>query len=71
MQGFVECRGCRRELKDDASRARGYGPVCWRRRNGPTRRRSIRPAPVPHAPDALPGQTQLDLFFHQPTLDSI
>lgn len=73
---WVQCRGCSRELRDDESRERGYGPVCWRRRNPtpPRRRRRpprLRPAPVPPASDALPGQTELDLFFHQPSLGSL
>jgi hypothetical protein len=71
VSGGLECRACHRALKDDVSRQRGYGPVCWRRRNAPTRRRSRRPAPVPHAPDIPPGQDALALFEYQPTLWSL
>jgi len=31
----------------------------------------LKPAIVPPAPDTIPGQTELALFHHQPTLDSI
>lgn len=50
---------------------RDIGPVCARRLTGPTRRRSTRPAPVPPAPDQLPGQDQIPLFFYQASLDGI
>lgn len=27
----MECAKCGRELKDEKSRQRGYGPVCWKK----------------------------------------
>lgn len=71
------CRGCGRPLKHPSPS--GYGPVCARkhtppaprRHRTPTRRSSGRPAPVKPAPDALPGQTELPLYFHQPSLESL
>jgi len=62
------CRVCGRPLPRNRT---GIGPVCARRLTGPTRRRSARPAPVPHASDALPSQEQIELFYLQTTLDSI
>jgi hypothetical protein len=68
VTGVKRCRRCHRPLP----RNRGdIGPVCARRETGPTRRRSLRPASVPHAPDALPGQDALALFEYQPTLWSL
>lgn len=67
------CRGCKRPLKRPTPT--GYGPVCARRRGLTKHPRSLkltsRPATVPPAPDALPGQDALPLFFHQPTLESL
>ena len=78
MTGWVECRGCHRPLRDPESRALGYGPDCARKRGltprKPRRTRTLRtpkPATVPPAPDTLPGQEALDLYFHQPTLESL
>lgn len=74
----LKCQGCHRPLKHPTPT--GYGPVCARRLGltPPTSRRPAgrptrrpRPAAVPPAPDALPGQTELDLYFHQPTLESL
>ena len=72
----LECRGCHRRLKNPSPT--GYGPTCARKRglipSKPRRTRSVprpRPATVPPAPDALPGQTELQLFFHQPSLESL
>nr|WP_159042059.1 hypothetical protein [Streptomyces ambofaciens] len=66
-------------LTSEESIRRGYGEKCGRDRGliPPKRRPAARPrvrrlpAPVPPAPDALPGQDALDLFYMQPTLDSI
>lgn len=78
MSDWVECRGCHRELRDPESRALGYRPSCAAKRGlTPTKRRRPRavrrpkPATVPPAPDALPGQTALDLFYVPVTLDSL
>lgn len=68
------CRDCKRVLKNPSPT--GYGPDCARKRGlaSPKQRRGTRaiprlkPAPVPPAADELPGQTALDLVFHQPTL---
>ncbi|MFB8182578.1 hypothetical protein ACFC8N_42645 [Streptomyces sp. NPDC055966] len=72
----LECLGCHRALKRPSPT--GYGPTCARKRGltpGKPRRSTVgrrsKPAKVPPAADALPGQTELDLFFHQPSLDSI
>lgn len=66
------CRVCGRPLPVSRD---GIGPVCARRLTGPTRRRKAvrrpKPATVPPAPDAIPGQTELDLFHHQATLWSL
>ncbi|MGW2384448.1 DUF6011 domain-containing protein [Streptomyces sp. NPDC001658] len=77
MTGWVKCRDCHRPLRDPESRAIGYGPSCARKHGltpKPRRHRAAhrpRPATVPPAPDALPGQTAIDLVFHQPTLESL
>lgn len=67
----LECRGCRRRLKNPSPT--GYGPTCARKR-GLTTPRAVRrpkPAPVPPAHDAIPGQEALPLVYFEPTLDSI
>ena len=78
MTEWSRCRFCPRRLTDPESQRRGYGKTCGRRRGlippKQRRTRSIprpRPATVPPAPDALPGQTELALFHHQATLWSI
>lgn len=80
MTLWRECRACHRPLQSEASQRLGYGPECAekhglkpkkRRPAARPRVRRLKPAPVPPAPDALPGQTELSLFFHQPTLDSL
>lgn len=78
MTGWVECQDCHRALKDPESRALGYGRDCARKRGlvpkKPRRPRAVRrpkPAIVPPAADAMPGQTALDLVFHQPSLESL
>jgi hypothetical protein len=76
MTGLV-CKGCKRRLKNPSPT--GYGPVCARkhtppaprRHRTPTRRSSAHPAPVRPAPDELPGQEVIPMFFHQPTLESL
>lgn len=68
MSQVKRCRECHRPLP--ANRG-DIGPVCARRLTGPTSRRSRRPAPVPPAADALPGQDQIPLFYMQPTLESL
>lgn len=70
----LRCRDCKRPMKNPSPS--GYGPGCARKHGlGPKRRtpavRRPKPATVPPAPDALPGQTALDLVFHQPTLESL
>lgn len=56
----ARCRAerCGRPLRTEESRARGYGPVCWRRQHPPT---PTIPGPV-HAAD--PGQIPLPLEDH-------
>lgn len=80
MDLWRNCRSCHQPLTNAESQRLGYGEKCARdrgllppkrRRTHTTRRRSTRPAPVTPAPDALPGQDQLDLFYLQPTLDSL
>jgi hypothetical protein len=69
------CRDCKRPLKNWSPS--GYGPGCARKRGlTPTKQRGTRaprrrPAPVPPAPDELPGQDALPLFYIQPTLESL
>lgn len=52
---------CGRPLRTEESRARGYGPVCWRRLN-PAEPRPVIAAPV-HAVD--PEQIPLDLTVQE------
>ncbi len=72
------CAACNRPLKHPSPS--GYGPECAEKHGlKPKRRRPaarprvrrLKPAPAPPDPDALPGQTEMALFFHQPTLDSL
>ncbi|MEU2755957.1 hypothetical protein [Streptomyces albidoflavus] len=58
------CRDCGRPLR--RLRPSGLGPVCERRRRGP--RATI---PAPRSDDVLPGQTELPLADHQPSLWSL
>jgi hypothetical protein len=74
----TRCRFCPRRLTSEESQRRGYGEKCGRDRGliqpKPRRTRTLRtpkPAAVPPAPDTMPGQEALDLFFHQPTLESL
>ena len=76
----TRCRFCPRRLTNEESQRRGYGEKCGRDRGliPPKRRRqSLRPtrlpkpATVPPAADALPGQDELPLFYFAPTLDSL
>ncbi|WP_338699147.1 DUF6011 domain-containing protein [Streptomyces sp. Q6] len=62
---------CGRQLRDPVSRARGYGPKCWRRLRGDTTTRRT-PVTPPAAPaPVIDGQTELPLAEHQPTLWSL
>ena len=74
----LRCLECKRPLKHPSPS--GYGPDCARKHGlGPPKRRRTRlrsarrpkPAPVPPAPDALPGQDALPLFHFEPTLWSL
>lgn len=71
----LRCRDCKRPLKNPSPT--GYGPDCARKRGltpKPRRTRAIprlKPATVPPAPDELPGQDALPLFYVQPTLESL
>ncbi len=76
MTTRLECRGCHRAMKNPTPS--GYGPVCARKRGltprKPRRTRTLRtpkPATVPPAPDTMPGQDALPLFYFEPTLDSL
>lgn len=79
MTLWRECRACHRPLQTEASQMLGFGPECAEKRGlTPKKRRRVArprvrrlPAPVTPDPDALPGQTELSLYFMQPTLDSI
>ncbi|MFE0207036.1 DUF6011 domain-containing protein [Streptomyces sp. NPDC058985] len=79
MTLWRECRDCRRPLRSETSQALGYGPECAEKHGlkPKKRRRAARPrvrrlpAPVTPDPDALPGQTELELFHHQATLWSL
>ncbi|GGS96467.1 DUF6011 domain-containing protein [Streptomyces violaceus] len=77
---FTRCRYCPRPLTTEESQRRGYGEKCGRdrglippkrRRTGLRPARRPKPAPVPPAPDALPGQDAIPLFYFEPTLDSL
>ncbi|MFJ3258471.1 DUF6011 domain-containing protein [Streptomyces sp. NPDC086771] len=61
------CRVCGRPLRSEASRARGVGPICHRRTHG---RAAVR-IPTPPADHHVPGQVELPLVHHQPTLWSL
>lgn len=71
----LECRGCKRAMKNPTPS--GYGPVCARKKGLTPRKPRLRPTPrpkpatVPPADNVIPGQTELALFHHQPTLDSL
>lgn len=78
MTRWTRCRFCPRRLTDPESQRRGYGETCGRQRGllPPKQRRSPavrrpKPATVPPAHNAIPGQDELPLFFHQPTLESL
>ena len=60
----VTC-ACGKPLSDPVSRARGVGPVCWRKLHGRTTRRPRVPSPATEpgpGQDELPYADQLDLF---------
>lgn len=71
----LRCRDCKRALKHPTPS--GYGPSCARKRGlGPKPRRTrvaprLKPATVPNPPDVPPGQTALELYYFEATLDSI
>ncbi|MCX4885913.1 hypothetical protein [Streptomyces sp. NBC_00847] len=75
MTAGLRCLDCKRLLKHPSPT--GYGPECARKRGlGPKRNRSraiprLKPATVPAAPDELPGQEALPLFYFAPTLESL
>ncbi|MFF8716196.1 DUF6011 domain-containing protein [Streptomyces sp. NPDC015184] len=58
------CRVCGRRLADPASRARGIGPICAKA----AKARAAVHIPTPHPPEHVPGQAELPLIHHQPTL---
>lgn len=76
-QGVPECSRCHRPLRTPESIRLGIGPVCARRRDGPALRTPAARKPVtaivrPAADiEQIPGQTELELFFHQATLESL
>ncbi|MET7788102.1 DUF6011 domain-containing protein [Streptomyces sp900116325] len=61
------CCSCGRLLRSQASRARGLGPYCARALRGRIAPRT--PASVVDPP--IPGQTELPLQPHQPSLWSL
>lgn len=73
------CKGCGQPLRRPKWQELGYGEKCARDRGllppkKSRRTRAVRrpkPATVPPAPDAIPGQEALELFHLQPTLDSL
>ena len=73
------CKGCGQPLRRPKWQELGYGEKCARDRGllppkKPRRTRAARrpkPTAVSPAPDAIPGQTALELVFHQPTLESL
>lgn len=59
---------CGRPLSDPVSRARGLGPVCYRRLRGRTQHRTVAAAAPPAGPvPVTDGQDELPLT-EQPTL---
>ncbi|MFB7461254.1 DUF6011 domain-containing protein [Streptomyces sp. NPDC056188] len=60
--------GCGRQLTSRISRRRGYGSDCWRKLHG---RPALKPRRITPASEVGPGQTELDLYDHQPTLWSL
>lgn len=82
MTGRLECQGCHRPLKHPTPS--GYGPVCAQRL-GLTPSKPRRAARAKAArqmalmsrildqppPPVLPGQTEIPLDYHQPTLEAI
>lgn len=78
MTAVTQCQDCGLPLTNAESQRLGYGRSCAEKRGLiPPRRRRQRaaprrkPAPVPHAPDTIPGQDALALFEYQPTLWSL
>lgn len=78
MTGRLQCRFCPRPLTNPESQQRGFGETCGRRRGliPPKARRTrvvprLKPATLPNPPDVPPGQTALELYYFEATLDSI
>lgn len=78
MTRWTRCRFCKRALRSEQAQRDGFGKKCGQDRGlippKPRSRRAIprlKPATVPPAPDTIPGQTAIDLVFHQPTLESL
>ena len=82
MTGRMECQGCHRPLKHPTPT--GYGPVCAQRLGlTPSKpRRSARAKAARQMalmsrildqppPPVLPGQTEIPLDYHQPTLEAL
>lgn len=78
----MECQGCHRPLKHPTPT--GYGPICAQRLGlTPAKPRRAARAKVARQlaltsrildqppPPVLPGQTAIDLDYHQPTLESL
>lgn len=65
----MTCQVCGRRLRSQESRARGVGPVCWAATRTPVHRPPA--AALGTAPEPIPGQTELDLEPHQPSLWSL
>ena len=70
------CAACGRRLRRESPS--GLGPVCARRlgvpADRPSARRTIRRATTSRSDTAapqVPGQTEIDLHYHQPTLESL
>ncbi|MFJ1696243.1 DUF6011 domain-containing protein [Streptomyces sp. NPDC088252] len=61
------CAACRRLLRSQTSRARGLGPHCARLLRGHTGAFVGLPAAEP----PIPGQVEIPLRDHQPTLWSL
>lgn len=63
----AQCESCGRKLTDDTSRARGYGPDCWRAQHSQRRQRTTVAAATRTTPGHIPGQTEIDLDEQEDT----
>ena len=61
------CRVCGRPLRAQKWAALRIGPTCHKR----THSRTAPHIPTPPPPDHIPGQAELPLTHHQPTLWSL